>query len=231
MIKKILIIIFVITCAIQFIGCGGLIGNKSVPPLEGYSKILIAPFNIKNPTDVKYDELPTMISYSAGTKLDLRFTEKKWFFDQSREVKPVSDKMKELSISKQDVFENADAAVKLAQAFEADIVIVGLMNEPKFTIERSGKIEYDMKDVSGTGAARYYAVYQTATLRTKVKVIEMSSGKVIWDGDVVGYKKYKTRYRTGETEKSQREDTMAADVRKDFVDAFVAKLYPEQVAK
>ncbi len=110
-----------------------------------------------------------MISYGMGTKLGLRFKDKELFYDQSNEVTPVSDKMKDLKISKTSIFQNDNDAIKLGKAFGADLVITGQMKEPNYTIERSGKIEYDMKDVSGLGAARYYNVGQTAILRTKSK--------------------------------------------------------------
>ncbi len=229
MLKKNIIIAFILA-VITISGCGSLFSSKPVPPLEGYSKIVIAPFNIKKPTG-KFTDLPTMLSYGMGTKIGIRFRDKELFYDQSNEVTPVSDKIKELNLSKASIFENDNNAIKLGKAFGADLIITGLMNEPRYTIERSGKMEYDMKDVSNIGAARYYTVGQTATLRAKVKIIDVNSEKVIWSGDIVGFKRYKTRYRTGESEKTVREETMFADVRKDFVDNAVAKLYPERPAK
>lgn len=226
--KNIIIALILVVTALS--GCGGLFTSKPVPPLEGYSKIVIAPFDIRKPTG-KYTDLPTMISYGMGTKLGIRFRDKELFYDQSNEVTPVSDKMNELKISKTSVFQNDADAIKLGKAFGADLVITGQMKEPSYTIERSGKIEYDMKDVSGLGAARYYNVGQTATLRSKVKVIDVNSGKVIWTGDILGFKRYKTRYRTGQSEITVREETMFADVRKDFVDNSIAKLFPERPAK
>lgn len=224
------IIIALILAVITLYGCGGLLPSKPVPPLEGYSKIIIAPFDIKKPTG-KFTDLPTMISYGMGTKISIRFKDKELFYDRSNEVTPVSDKMKELNLSKAAIFQNDSDAIKLGKAFGADLIITGQMKEPNYTIERSGKIEYDMKDVSNIGAARYYNVGQTATLRAKVKIIDVNAEKVIWTGDIVGFKRYKTRYRTGESEKTVREETMYADVRKDFVDNSIAKLYPERVAK
>lgn len=229
MLKKNVILVLILAI-ITLSGCVGLFTSKPVPPLEGYSKIVIAPFDIKKPTG-KYEDLPTMVSYGMGTKIGIRFKDKELFYDQSREVTPVSDKMKELKISKTAIFQNDNDAIKLAKTFGADLIITGQMKEPSYTIERSGKMEYDMKDISAIGAARYYNVGQTATLRAKVKIIDVNSGKVIWNGNILGFKRYKTRYRTGESEKTVREETMFADVRKDFVDNSVAKFYPERVAK
>ncbi len=230
MLKKILAMIFIFTFTISIIGCGvkNVIGTKPVPPLEGYSKVVIAPIDIKKPTG-KYEELPTMISYGAGNKLSIKFKDKTWYYDQSRDIKPVTAKMNELGLNRKELFTKPETAIKLAKAFDADLIIVVVIEEPAFTLERSGKIEYDMKESGPTGAARYYNIYQTAILRSKLKVIEVESGKTLWEGDLKSFRRYTTRYRTGEAEKMQREETMLADIRKDYADIFVAKLYPERV--
>jgi hypothetical protein len=228
MLKRCLAMIFVATLAISFVGCGiqNALGGKPVPPLGGYSKGVIIPFEIKKPTG-QYADLPTLLAYGAGTKFSIKLKDKSWEYDQSRDMKPVTSKMSELGISQNGIFQNTEAAVKLGKAFDADIVVVGLITEPKFTIERSGKITEDMSKKTKSGAARYYTVTQKALLRVSLKIIEVKSSDVIWTGDILGYKTYQTQYLTGESEKSQREETMYADIRKTWVDNFVTKLYPE----
>jgi len=230
MLKRCLAVIFVATLAISLVGCGigSVFGGKPVPPLSGYSKVVIAPFEIKKPTG-QYTELPTMLTYGAGTKLGIRFKDKGWDFDQSRDMKPITSKMKELGISQNGLFQNTEEAVKIGKAFGADLVILGMATEPKYSIERSGKISEDKSKASRIGT-RYYTVYQKALLRVNVKIVEVNSSKVIWAGDILGYKTYETKYLTGVTEKTQREETMYADIRKTWVDNFVAKLYPETIA-
>jgi len=228
MLKRYLAVVFIIAFAISLAGCGAkqLIGTKSVPPLGEYSNVTIAPFDIKKPSG-NYDELPTMLAYGAGTKLSIKFSDKTWNYNQSGEVKPVSDKMQELGLTPEQLYENVESAVKLGKALGSDLIIAGLLTEPRYDIQRSGKVEYDMSEQSATGAARYYAVHQNALFRVKLKIIEVKSGKILWNEDVLGYRKYKTRYRTGGSEKVQREETMYADIRRDFVNNFLVKLYPE----
>ena len=230
MLKKVLVLVFVAGLAVSMFGCGvtNFVGGKPVPQLDGYSKIVIAPIDLKKPSG-KYDDLPTMLSYGAGNKLSIKFKEKSWYYDQSRDVKPVTDKMNELGLNRKELFAKSEDAVKLAKAFDADLIIVGTIEEPSFSIERSGKVEYDMQDSGPTGAARYYNVGQTAIIRSKLKIIDVSSGNVIWNGDLKSFKRYTTRYRTDQAEKLQREETMVADIRKEYADNFVAKLYPERV--
>jgi hypothetical protein len=230
MLKRCLAVIFVATLAISLVGCGimSVFGGKPVPPLSGYSKVVIAPFEIKKPTG-QYTELPTMMTYGAGTKLGIKFKDKSWDFDQSRDMKPITSKMKELGISQNGLFQNTEAAVKIGKAYGADIVILGMATEPKYSIERSGKITEDKSKATRTGS-RFYTVYQKALLRVSIKIVEVNSSKVIWSGDILGYKTYETLYHTGESEKTQREETMFADIRREWVDNFVAKLYPEIIA-
>ena len=210
-------------------GCGfkNAFGGKPVPPLDGYSTVLIAPFEVKKSTG-KYEDLSTMLTYGASTKLGIDVKDKKFICDQSRDMKPVTTKMKEIGVSENGLFMNADAAIKLAKAFDADLVVVGLLIEPRYSIERSGKITEDKSKVSGTGAARYYTVYQKAIVRTNLKIIDVKTSKIIWTGTVIGYKTYETKYLTGVAEKVQRDDIMYADIRKDWADNFTVKLFPAQ---
>jgi hypothetical protein len=227
MFRKHLVSILVILLIIPLMGCGikNAFFKKKVPPLEEYATVVFAPFDLVKPS-VQYAELPTMISYGIGTKLGVRYEDKTWIFDQSQEVTPVSDKLKELNISARDTYEDIQAALKLANAFQADLVVVGEMEDPKFTKEESGKIEEDKSKVSVTGAARYYSIHQDALLPINTMIIDVKSGNVIWDGRIVGFKRYKTRYRTGNPPKSEREETMLADVRRELVTQVANTMYP-----
>jgi hypothetical protein len=232
MCRKHLALIFAVLLMIPLIGCGikNVLPSKEVPPLEGYSTVVLVPFDVKNPSG-QHEKLPTMLSYSIGTKLEVRHQDNNWLFDKSQEITPVSNKMKELNITPADVYQDPQAAAKLAEAFQADLVITGQMEEPRFTKEASGKIEYDMSESTVTGAARYYSVHQTAILKVDARVTDAGASQMIWDGRIIGYKKYKTRYRTGNPELSQSEESMLADVRKDFVSKFAEKLYPAKAAE
>jgi hypothetical protein len=229
MFKKCLILTFVAVSIIISAGCGvkNTFFRKEMPPLESYSTVVIASFDLAGDAK-KYSGLPTMVSYGAGTKLSIRYKDKDWLFDRSEEMRPVCSKMKEMNICAKDICRDCEAAIKLAKAMDADLIIVGSIRDPKFTMQRSGKVEYDMSSVNVTGSDRYYSIYQTAMLKSDVKVVDVTTEMVIWEGKVYGYKKYKTRYRTGNPENYQREETMLADIRKDLVDNLVATLYPEE---
>jgi len=225
--KKYLSFVILALLVIPLIGCGvkNVLPSKPVPPLDGYSKIVLLPFSIKNSSG-NYDNLPTLLSYGIGTKLAVRHQDLEWIFDQSQEITPVSDKMKELNISIADVENDPLMAVKVAEAFEADLAMVGKIDEPNFTRQDSGKIKYVMSEMTPAGTARYYTIYQTATLSSDVILVDVKANLDIWDGRIVGYKKYETDYKTGSPKKFERDETMLADIRKDYVAKFVEKLYP-----
>ena len=231
MYRRLLILIFTALLVVALIGCGvkQLLPGKEVPPLEGYSTVVILPFDFKKvPDKAEYVNLPTLISYAAGTKLKARYENVNWIYDQSQAMKPVSKKLEELNLSGKGIFEDPLTAIKLAEAFQADLVIAGRLDEPRFTKEESGKIiEVKSEASTSKGGSRYYAIHQTSILSSKVKVIELKSDTVIWDSKIVGYVKYETRYRTGSPQKSQRDETMLADVRRDLVEKFVNTLYPK----
>jgi len=231
--RKHLAMMFIVLLMIPLFGCGikNVLPGKDVPPLDDYSTILLAPFAFNKP-EGKYVNLPTLLSYGVGTKLSVRHQDKTWYFNQSQEVQTVSDKLKELDISSVALYQDPQSAIKLAGAFQADLVIVGQMYNPKFTREASGKMEHEMSEASPTGGhLTYYATYQTATLKADLKIIDVKTAEVIWEGRVIGYKKYKNRYLTGSPEKWQRDETMLADVRKAFVEKFVEKIYPMKASE
>jgi len=233
MCRKHLILIFAVLIIVPLIGCGleNVRPSKELPPLEGYSTVLLAPFemldsSVKYAQDLPVEDLPVMISYGIGNKLEVRFEDKKWVYDKSNDISPVSKKLKEMNLSASDLYQDPAAAVKLAEAFQADLVIVGQIKKPEFTVEESGKMKYAMDEMTPTGTARYYTVHQKAILVSDLKLIEAASGQQIWDGRVTGYKKYETDYRTGSPKKLQRESLMLSDVRKDLVNKVVEKIYP-----
>ncbi len=227
MCRKHFTLVFAVVLVIAFAGCGikRLMPSKKVPPLDDYATVLLLPFELDNPSE-EYKILATQISYAIGTKMKVRREDKTLLHDQSQEINPVSEKLAELGVSAKDIFEDPLTATKTAEAFGADLVIAGKMDKPNFTREDSGKVSYDMKDVSGLGAARYYTVHQTATLPADIKIIDVKKNEVIWEGSVVGYKKYATRYLTGAPKKFQRDETMMADVRRELVQQLVDKFYP-----
>jgi hypothetical protein len=227
MCKRYMAFIIAAIFVISAIGCGfkNVIPNKAVPPLDGYKTIVIAPYAYKK-ASTQYKDFPTILSYGVGTKLSVRFPDKTWIYDQSQDLNPVTKKLQELKLSSNDVYLNPEAAAKLAEAFNADMVIAGIMDEPKFTKEESSKKRFDMSESTPTGAAAYYTVYQSIILKTDAKVIDPKTKSVLWGGRLLGYKKYETLFRTGNPPKFIEETTMMADVRKAYSDEVTKKLYP-----
>ncbi len=229
--KRHLVMIITALLMIPLFGCGleNILPGKEVPPLDSYSTVVLVSAGADQSSG-KYPDLPVMLSYGIGTTLELRNQDAAWIYDKSQEVTPVGDKIKELNVTAKDVFGDPKTAAKLAEALQADLVIVWkLVEEPRYTKEESGKITEDRTKVGRMGAARYYTVYQTALLKAEAKIVT-KTGEMIWDGRTVGYKKYETRYLTEAPPVYQREETMYSDLRKDFVQQFVDKVYPVRAA-
>jgi hypothetical protein len=226
MCRKTLTLLSVFILIFSVFGCGikNVLPEKEIPPLESYHKVALVLFG--GDSSGEYGKLPTLLSYSIGTKLSIRYKDRVFLFDQSQTVHPISDKLSELSIRPGDIYEDPHLAIELAEALEADLVIVGHIYKPKFTEERSGKMEYDMTKHDRSGTVRFYSIYQTALLRSDFEIIDPTSGEAIWDGMVIGYKKYKTRYHTGNPPLRQSEESMLAEVRRDLAQQVVDKLYP-----
>ena len=229
--KKHLVMILTALLMIPLFGCGleNILPSKEVPPLDSYSTIILVSAGADQRSG-KYPDLPVMLSYGIGRTLELRREDATWIYDKSQEVAPVSDKMKELNITASDVFGDPKTAAKLTEAFQADLVIAWkLTEEPRYTKEESGRITEDRTKVGRMGAARYYTVHQSALLKAEAKIVT-KTGDMIWNGRTVGYKKYETKYLTEAPPVYQRDETMYSDLRKDFVQQFVDKVYPVQPA-
>jgi len=229
--KNHLALIFTAFIMIPLFGCGleNFLPGKEVPSLDSYSTIVLVSAGADQRSG-KYPDLPVMLSYGIGTTLELRREDATWVYDKSQEVAPVTDKMKELNITAKSVFTDPETAAKLAEALQADLVIAWkLTEEPRYTQEESGRITEDRTKVGRTGAARYYTVHQTALLKADAKIVT-KTGEMIWNGKTIGYKKYETRHLTEAPPTYQREETMSSDLRKDFVQQFLDKIYPAQAA-
>jgi len=216
---------------IPLFGCGleNILPSKEVPPLDSYSTIILVSAGADQRSG-KFPDLPVMLSYGIGTTLELRCEDATWIYDKSQGVAPVSDKMKELNITAKSVFTDPKTAAKLAEVFQADLVIAWkLTEEPRYTKEESGRITEDRTKVGRMGAARYYTVHQSALLKAEARIVT-KTGDMIWNGRTVGYKKYETKYLTEAPPVYQRDETMYSDLRKDFVQQFVDKVYPVQPA-
>ena len=228
--RKALILLFVLLLVVpQLLGCGikNALPKKEVPPLDSYSNVVVIFFNDK--PSKQYDNLPIMLSNAIGTMMSIKYEDKVWSYDQSERVSPVKAKLVDLNIYEGDMFKDYSLATPLANMLKADLIIIGRLKEPKFTEQRSGKIEYDMSEASVVGATRYYSIYQTAILTADFEIIDPKAGQEIWNGRIIGYRKYKTRYRTGNPPLLESEKTMLADLRKDLAQKVAKRLSPAEI--
>ena len=179
-------------------GCGGEVNITTPPPISEAKSIAITPFFAESE---EINKLGSRISVNLATRLELIFKEAEWVYDISNKVKPVDDKLSELGLTLNQIYMDPALAAKLGQALGTDMVIIGMVDEPKLTRQ-----DYDrhlMKQgrqggISGTST--YIRTRLTAIGRIRVKVVDSSSGELIFSNRIRSYLKYWYAYQTQQSE-------------------------------
>ena len=157
-------------------GCGGEVNITTPPPISEAKSIAITPFFAESE---EINKLGSRISVNLATRLELIFKEAEWVYDISKKIKPVDDKLSELGLTLNQIYMDPALAAKLGQALGTDMIIIGMVEEPKLTRQ-----DYDrhlMKQgrqggISGTST--YIRTRLTAIGRIRVKVVDSSSGSL-----------------------------------------------------
>ena len=207
-------------------GCGirDILPVNEMPSLNDYSRIALI-FYTDKPSK-EYGRLPILLSYSVGTELSIYCENKEWIFDRSEQACPVSDRLNELGIRPFELYQNYCLAMKLSQAVQADLVVLGHIEEPELFEEGSRDMEYRMSRVDITGPLIWHPLYQTAILRANLQIIDGKSGRAIWEGKITGFKNYMTWYRAGDPVMLMPERSMLTEVQRDLVKEIFDRLYP-----
>lgn len=193
-------ILFIPLLCIAMAGCIGGDGEIDIdtpPPLSEAKRIVITPLYAKADATEEVSKLGGRISVNLATRLEIIFKDAEWVYDLSNKVKPVDDKLKELGLTLAQVYEDPALAAKLGQALEADMVIVGMVENP--SLKRRDYNEHLMKQgrqggISGTST--YICTRLTALGRTRVKVIDPNSSEIIFNNRIRSYLKYWYAYQT-----------------------------------
>ena len=208
------------------VGCGGGGGKLTTPPpFEGSTRVVIAPFV----ADSKAGNLGKWVPINLGDRFALAFKQTEWIYDQSDTVNPVAAKLKELSLTPTDIFEDAALAARVGKALNADLIVVGQLEAPKFQRKDYNQpVKRQGRQVGISGSATYIRVRQSATIHIPLKVIETNSGGVIFNDSIIDYVKYwfafQTQQRGQVTFKSETE--ILADLGKHLTGRIAHALYP-----
>ena len=185
---------------ITIVGCIGGDGEVNIdtpPPLSEAKRVAVTRFHAEEGAEEEVGKLGGRISVNLADRLALIFKDAEWVYDISNKVKPVDDKLTELGVTLEQAYADPALAAKLGEGLNADLVIVGMVEKPNLT--RRDYDQHLMKQgrqggISGTST--YIRTRLTAIGRTRVKVIDTSSGEIIFNNRIRSYLKYWYAYQT-----------------------------------
>jgi len=227
--KKIWVSSFLtIFSAIVLFGC---LGGSSVPPLNfsEYTKIAIAPFATKEESAKMADALP----YDIGTQLNLKFKKEgkiDWIYYQSEAIQPVREKLTELQLSPEEIYQDPARAKKVGESLGTDLIIVGNVSNPRIEKKDDHTPYYDMSQQAGiSGTTRYTLLIQSSTIDISLKAIDVKTGSMVWNVEgMKGYIKYIKAFQSGVPSRDEvSEEVIKADIRKHLARRILHALYPE----
>lgn len=201
-------ILFIPLLCLAMAGCFGPSEPKitTPPPLSDAKRVAVVPFFAESD---EINDLGRRMTVNLATRMELIFKDAEWVYDLSNKVKPVDDKLGELGLTLNQIYGDEALAAKLGQALDTDMVILGRVEEPKLT--RNDYDQHLMKQgrqggISGTST--YIRTRLTAIGRIWVKVVDSSSGELIFSNRIRSYLKYWYAYQTQASE----QQTFKSDV-------------------
>lgn len=182
---------------ISIIGCFGPSGEVNItepPSFSDATRIVVTPFIAE---EEHGQQLVDRITTNLATRLDLILKDKEWVYDISDKVQPVQDKLQELGLSINDVYADPALASRIGQALKADLIITGMVVKPK--LDRKDSNEHLMRQgrQSGiSGTSTYITTRQSAFGRVRIKIIDTSTGNLLYNNQIRSYLKYWYAYQT-----------------------------------
>ena len=183
---------------ITMVGCiGNEVNITTPPPISEAKRVVITPLYAEAGAAENVSKLGSRISVNLAVRLELILKEAEWIYDLSDQVKPVDDKLNELGLKLTQVYEDPALAAKLGEGLEADLVIVGMVEKP--SLDQQDYNQHLMKQgrqggISGTST--YIRTRLTAIGRTRVKVVNVKSGELVYNNHIRSYLKYWYAYQT-----------------------------------
>ena len=207
MVRFFTILFTALFCIAATVGCGPDEPKITTPPpISEAKRVAVTPFFAESE---EINKLGSRMSVNLATRLELIFKEAEWVYDISNKVKPVDDKLGELGLTLNQIYADPALAAKLGQGLDTDMIIIGMVEEPKLT--RQDYDQHLMKQgrqggISGTST--YIRTRLTAIGRIRVKVVDSNSGELIFSNRIRSYLKYWYAYQTQASE----QQTFKSDV-------------------
>ena len=199
--------------------------------LDEYKRIAIALFAVEK----EAADMERRFPLDLETQLILVKKDKTWIYDQSDSLSPINDQLKSQGLTPDDIFLDSALAAKVGSAVNADLIIVGHIDNPKIEEKMDNSPVSDQSNQAGiSGTTRFVLVYQWATIKMQVKAIDAKSADVIWDnGGFTGYIKYIREFQTQDPAKEYSrisKEQIRADIRKHMLSQIGNQLCPHEIA-
>ena len=171
------------------------------PPISDAKRIAIVPFFAKTGAAEDVGKLAGRMSVNLATRLELIFKDTEWVYDISNKVKPIADQLTELGLTAEQVYADPALAAKLGEQLEADMVIIGRVEEPKMTDQDYNQLLMKQGRQGGiSGTSTYIRTRLTARGLIRVRIIDANSNKIIYNNRIGSYLKYWYAYQTQQSE-------------------------------
>ena len=197
-------LLFIPLLCIAMAGCFGGDGEVNIdtpPPISEAKRIAVVPFFAETGAEEDVGKLAGRVGVNLAVRMEVLFKEAEWVYDISNKIKPVDDKLTELGLTVEQVYADPALAAKLGDALEADMIIIGRVEEPRITHQDYNQLLMKQGRQGGiSGTSTYIRTRLTARGLTRVKVIDPGSSKIIFNNRIGSYLKYWYAYQTQQSE-------------------------------
>jgi hypothetical protein len=208
---------------VLMVGCGSSLNTP--PPLDQAAGVAITPFIAGE----KAGTLGKWVPINLTTRLELALKDTQWVYDQSEKVDPVASKLGELGLTLNDIFADPALAAKVGQALKVDLIIIGKLDNPKFTHKDFNTFLKRMGRQGGiSGTSTMVRARQSALVKAHLKVIDTKTGELIFDDSVLDYIKYWFAFQVENRNmvRFKTEEEMMADLGNHLPRRIAYALYP-----
>ena len=211
----------------SIIGClGGGVYIDEPPAFVDAKRVVITKFIAE---EAETQELGRRVSRNLAERLELVLKDNDWVYDVSEKVQPIADKVAELGLTLNDVYADPALAAKVGQALEADIIITGMVEEPKIRkIENNEHYMRQGRQSGISGTSTYITTRQSVSGKVRVKAIDVATGEMLYNNQIISYLKYWFAYQTQQSGQVifKEENEMLADLGLHLPRRISYKLYP-----
>lgn len=192
-------LLLILTGFVIVAGCTKAIEGEKIttpPPIEQSQGIAIAPFIAETA-----EKLGRWVPIRVAEYFDLKFKnadkDLQFIYDQSKSVNPVASKLEEMGVTLNHMFEDTALAAKVGRELNADLIVVGKLDEPTFARKDYNTLLQRLGRQAGiSGSATFVRTRLSAYMRAWIKVIDTKSGQLVFNNSIRGYIKYWYAYQT-----------------------------------